>query len=287
MSADDIERGTRRNAEAGIVLFRDGVESYQFPKQAVEWDFVLSCAEPLKSVTGGIGTYSRMLAQYLSPIHKRVLLITAGEFSTQHIPENVSIIAIKNIPNLPDGTELQNLNDHLRLYSFHLARLLTALFEVGHRFREAEFPDYGNDGYFTTVMRQAGALDIGKVYIRLHSPHLMLRDDNLWPVHLTPTNIVEHSDAERFTFMQADHLLYGGTAMLERVLSYFNEEERQSLRSRSVQIPHPWPLARVPTMAAAGHAAALVLNAEPAACKVEPLAPPPGTEPPSCRVTRA
>jgi len=220
------------------------VSSHNWPSEPVTWSLLLSCAEPLRSVTGGIGTYSRLLLQRLASVYERILVCTANDFSAEGLPPNVTLLSITDRPVF-EGRPVENLADNLLSYSFQLSQVLAALYEEGHRFQLSEFPDYGNDGYFSLALRKAGKLDLGRVLIRLHSPHLMLRDDNRWPRHLTPINIIEHGTAERFVLKEADGLLYGGDAMLERVLAYFDEQEQLALRSKAIRVPHPWPDARV------------------------------------------
>jgi hypothetical protein len=159
------------------------------------WDFVVSCYEPLGSVTGGIGTYTRLLLHQLSSIHESILGFTASDIDLD-LPSNVTLVQVRNTAQW-NGRSPNNLPDAHFAYSFHLAQQLLHMQTIGHRFTRTEFPDYGNDGFFAMSLRKAGALDLGHVSIRLHSPSLMLRKDNCWPDFLAPLDLVMRSRALR------------------------------------------------------------------------------------------
>lgn len=209
------------------------------------WDIVISCFEPLARVTGGIGTYTRLLVHRLASLHETILVFAAADIDVD-LPPNVKLVRISTAHYL-GKRPLNNLIDEHFAYSFHLAAELKRLYEAGHRFRRAEFPDYGNDGYFALAMRKAGLLDLGHVSIRLHSPVLMLRDDNSWPEFLAPLDLVIHCAPERFVLQEADTILYGEAPMLDRVLSYMPAESLPELKAKSVRAPHPWPSLRPET----------------------------------------
>lgn len=214
------------------------------------WNFVVSCYEPLGAVTGGIGTYTRLLLHRIASLHDNVLAFTAAD-EVVDLPANVTLVSVPGVPKLAKR-DLNNLADHHFAYSFHLSRLLQSLQAEGHSFEWTEFPDYGNDGFFALCLRKAGILDLGHVSVRLHSPVLMLREDNLWPRHLTPLDMLHHCSGERFVLGEVDSILYGETAMLERVLSFFDERTGSLLRAKSLQSPHPWP-APIPGSITATH----------------------------------
>jgi len=228
---------------------------------AQEWDLIVSCYEPLGRVTGGIGTYTRLLLHRLAAIHGSILAFTASEEQVA-LPENVTLITVPDVPSL-GRRPLNNLPDQHFAYSFHLAAQLARLEEQGHRFLRTEFPDYGNDGYFALGARKAGMLDLGHVSVRLHSPSLMLRDDNRWPKFLAPLDLVSHGAAERFVLEETDSILYGDRPMLDRVLDYFDAEERARLQAKALHVPHPWPVVPPETRPKTGAVAARSATASP------------------------
>ena len=203
------------------------------------WDIVISCFEPLARVTGGIGTYTRLLVHRLAALYDSILVFTAADVDVD-LPANVTLVRISTAHYMGKRA-LNNLIDDHFAYSFHLAAELKRLQDLGHRFRRAEFPDYGNDGYFALAMRKAGLLDLGHVTVRLHSPVLMLRDDNSLPEFLAPLDLLTHCAPERFVLREADTILYGEQPMLDRVLSYLPAAEVPQLKVKSVRAPHPWP----------------------------------------------
>lgn len=226
-----------QNTPRTDLLTRQSARVIEATPQA--WDIVISCFEPLTRVTGGIGTYTRLLVHRLAALYDSILVFTAADVDID-LPANVTLVRISTTHYM-DKRALNNLIDDHFAYSYHLAAELKRLQDLGHRFRRAEFPDYGNDGYFALAMRKAGLLDLGHVSVRLHSPVLMLRDDNSLPEFLAPLDLLTHCAPERFALREADTILYGEQPMLDRVLSYMPEADLSELRAKSVRAPHPWP----------------------------------------------
>jgi glycosyltransferase involved in cell wall biosynthesis/GT2 family glycosyltransferase len=205
------------------------------------WDFVLTCFEPLSMVTGGIGTYSRLLLRLLSPRAERssILLICSAELDPRlgDLLPNISVIVAAPIHHR-NGLYIEDVgNDHMR-FSLAVAETLWALQNHGHSFRFIEFPDYGMEGYFALKMRRHGQLRAERIAVRLHSPLLMLFEDNNDPLHADDVTRRRSLGYELFCFRHADVLAYGADAMFARVETICRRNGVE-IASRAVKIPHP------------------------------------------------
>lgn len=205
------------------------------------WDFVLTCYEPLSMVTGGIGTYSRLLLRLLSRDagHKSVLLIcaVAPDPRLRELLPHISVIVAPPIHHR-HGLHVEDVGDDHMRFSLAVAETLWALQKHGHTFRFIEFPDYGMEGYFSLKMRRHGQLRADKIAVRLHSPLLMLFEDNGDPLHLDSVVRRKSLGYELFCYRHADALPYGAEAMrarIEAICARFGVE----ISSRVTKIPHP------------------------------------------------
>ena len=123
-------------------------------------------------------------------------------------------------------------------FSLAVAETLWALQRHGHTFRFIEFPDYGMEGYFSLKMRRHGQLSAEKMAVRLHSPLLMLFEDNGDPLHLDTVVRRKSLGYELFCYRHADILLYGAEAMFARIEAICGRNGVEIL-SRAKRIPHP------------------------------------------------
>ncbi|MGC4113620.1 MAG: glycosyltransferase [Myxococcales bacterium] len=211
------------------------------------WDFVLSCFEPLVRVTGGIGTYTRLLLQHLETMklgssEPRILLLTPEreDHANEVLPFPKTRIERIPLTAKIDGTQVNNFSDVFFHFSFGAMQRLRQLAAAGHTFGTMEFPDYGAEGYYPLKARKFGLLHAERTAVRLHSPLLMLHEDNnAGPA--TETNTQRFFAMERYIYEQVDHVLFGGDAMRDRVTSVLPERQRADFLKKCVKIPHPWP----------------------------------------------
>jgi glycosyltransferase involved in cell wall biosynthesis len=206
------------------------------------WSFVLTCFEPIGTVTGGIGTYSRLLLQLLADKAPSVLLLTSERNraqDTSFLKANVRVELIPDEAKL-DGVRVNNLRNPHREFAFGAMQRLRDLAAQGHTFGYLEVPDYCAEGQFIVKAREAGLLKIDRVGVRLHSPVLMLHEDNQTRGR---SGVDEHRfyEEERTVYALADDVLYGGDAMLERVARLLPAKLEAEVRRKAVKIPHPWP----------------------------------------------
>jgi glycosyltransferase involved in cell wall biosynthesis len=212
------------------------------PIEPKTWDIVISCFEPLSDVTGGIGSYSRLLLLLLSEDSRfpNILAICSSEPSAEVLAlcPNVQFV-IAPVANSINDVPLQYIGDVHFQYSFGVSQLLGLLYEQGHRFRLIEFPDYGIEGYFTIKNRRHGRLEVDNIAVRLHSPHLMLWEDNQRPLHEYSAHCTYIMSAELYCYEFADIILYGADAMLSRIESLCHKFGVE-ITSRSHKLHHPF-----------------------------------------------
>ena len=205
------------------------------------WEFAMSCYEPIDFVSGGIGTYTRLLLELLQSENRNIILLTAHSPNSEvrALLKHVTFVTVSSDPTFRNR-HLFRVGDAVDYYGFHLAQELMSLYRAGHRFKFFEFPDYGAEGYYALRLVKAGLLDIGRSVVRLHSPDLMLVKDNLLPIEKYTEKVRERILRELFVYQAAGGVLYGGSQMLKRI----QDDCRQfcvSITDRSIQIDHPFP----------------------------------------------
>ncbi len=212
----------------------------------MHWDFVISCFEPVGAVTGGIGTYTRLLLRELGDARdetrpRSILFLTSERHRDQPLDFLGKNTRVEYLPSEAsiDGVRFTNLLDAYRHFGWNLMQRLRALQSQGHTFGLLEVPDFSAEGAFTLRARTYGLLDIERVAVRLHSPLMMLHRDNdtLAP---EPSRLRSWTE-ETQVYRDADHVLFGGDAMLERVASLLPNELAESVRKKAIKVPHPWP----------------------------------------------
>lgn len=210
------------------------------------WDIAISCYEPLQMVTGGIGTYTRLLVGILAADpalqDKKIALFcreATAELKAGKHP-NLKIFKIPESRNIY-GKPAERLGNEHDWYSWNLAHYLFNLTKRGDSFGFFEFSDYAVEAYFPLKMRRASLLDIQTVGVRLHSPELMLFRDNLLPARAYDPNRLTRIARELFCYQHCDKVLYGAPAMLKRV----GQECHRfgiDIASRAIHIEHPYPV---------------------------------------------
>ena len=208
------------------------------------WSFVITCFEPVTRVSGGIGTYTRLLLDRLGRSKVgNVLFITASrnrpKAPNDGSPDVTTLFIDEHVRFGPDSP-LNNMADPYRHFGFGAMTALMELEKKGHTFGYVEIPDFAAEGYFLLKARRFGMLNVGRVGVRLHSPLLMLHEDNRTMPMCDPNAFRFHSE-ERFVYEHADDVLYGGDAMLERVIGLLPPALGSAVRKKSRKIPHPWP----------------------------------------------
>lgn len=210
----------------------------------MRWDFAISCMEPIDHVTGGIGTYTRLLLSSLSrsaPDGFRIIAFLGSAPSEDIVKmlPNVRIEVVSSRHQFVD-CDLNNAGDEHDIYGLHLAEIIADFTEKGHQFGVFEFPDYGAEAYYSIKLRRAGLIHIDALCVRLHSPEIMLAGDNLAPPHAITDARVTRFGREIYCYHHSDQIFFGGDAMLERV----EKECRRygvSITGRSTKIQHPQP----------------------------------------------
>lgn len=201
------------------------------------WDIVMTCFEPMVAVTGGIGTYHRLLLEELAKSGKNVLVLTrSANIHDDFLPEihkiNVDLLKPRKSFNFV-GLE----HEH---FSLHCHFALRSLYQSGHRFGLIEFSDYGADGFYPLRARASGAYEFGVGAVRLHSPSVMLTEDNGGShFNLNDFN-KDRIDREMSVYQDADVILFGGDAMRDRVLE-LTSRFGLDVADKMVKCPHPYP----------------------------------------------
>ncbi|WP_198731894.1 glycosyltransferase [Paracoccus tegillarcae] len=204
---------------------------------AKNWDVVLTCFEPLIAVTGGIGTYHRLLLQELAQSGKKVLVLTRGMNAEQDFLPEIEKI---NVDLLKPAKAFNFVGLEHEFFSLQCHFALRALYQTGHRFGLVEFSDYGADGFYPLRARAAGIYEFGVGAVRLHSPSVMLTEDN-GGNHFSLNDFNrDRIDREMSVYQDADAILFGGDAMRDRVLE-LTERFGLDVADKMVKCPHPYP----------------------------------------------
>lgn len=204
-----------------------------------DWDIVLTCFEPLHQVTGGIGTYHRLLIEALAETGLRQLILTRSVNDKWVPPEGVSVFLVDDFKS-DKPYNFVGL-EHER-FSLHCHFALRFLFNAGHRFKFVEFSDYGTDGFYPLRARAAGVYDLGTAAVRLHSPNIMLIEDNGRKHSEIDQYHRDIIDREMSAYDDCDVILFGGYAMRDRVLQ-LTSKFGLNFSDKMVHCPHPYPKA--------------------------------------------
>lgn len=224
----------------------DGLISTLKSADGTHWDIAISCYEPLEMVTGGIGTYTRLLIDILATDSalqdKKIALFcrTAAASLKANKSANVKIFEIPDSSKIY-GKPVERIGNEHDWYSWNLSHHLLEMTKKGHSFGFFEFSDYAVEAYFPLKMRRAGLLKIETVGVRLHSPELMLFRDNLLPARAYDPNRLTRISRELFCYQHCDRVLYGAPAMLKRVAQECHRFGVE-IESRAVHVEHPYPI---------------------------------------------
>ena len=211
------------------------------------WDYVLSCFEPITRVTGGIGTYTRLILEQIHDLSidgrsPNILFFASerqrGEDFSQFCPR-ASIYFVPSEVHF-GSSQVNNLGDPYRHFGLGMMRAMHLMERLGHSFGYFETPDYSAEGYYVLKARRFNLLHIKRTGVRLHSPLFMLHEDND-SLPWCDASAFRFHDMERYCIRHTDDVLFGGDAMRDRVLSQLDASAAQSARRRSIKIPHPWP----------------------------------------------
>jgi hypothetical protein len=197
----------------------------------MHYDFAIACRETLGSGAGEIGTHSRLLVNALTAAGKRCVVFTGTAESSCAFAGNdrVDFVVVEPLTTAPYAT----VTGVEFLHAYALCTKLIDFLQV-HSIQTIEFPDRHAEGYFfinhNLVYRR-----IPSVAVRLHMPAFVVDDDN--ESSFCSLHEARVYAAEKETLQRADHVLYGGTAILDRVLSFFSIAEANALRLRTAKIP--------------------------------------------------
>lgn len=204
---------------------------------AEHWDVVFTCFEPLNNVTGGIGSYHRLLINELAKNGSRQLILTRKINADWTPPEGVKVFLVDSFISTKPYNFVGLEHEH---FSLHCHFAFEYLFNKGHRFNFVEFSDYGSDGFYPLRARAAGIYDFGQAAVRLHSPKVMLIEDNGNKHNHVDQYHRDVIDRELSAYDDCDVILYGGDAMRDRVQS-LAEKFGYNLLSKMKKCPHPYP----------------------------------------------
>lgn len=201
------------------------------------WDWVFTCFEPLVEVTGGIGTYHRLLLEELSKTGRNILVLTRGMNCKQQLFPGLTLF---NVDEMKPAKPFNFVGLAHEFFSLRCHFALQSLYQNGHRFRFVEFSDYGGDGFYPLRARASGAYDLGTAVVRLHSPHVMLVEDNGNNHSHIDQFSRDQIDREMSVYEDADVILYGGDAMRDRVLD-LTGRFGLDVADKMEKCPHPYP----------------------------------------------
>lgn len=202
-----------------------------------DWDIVLTCFEPLNEVTGGIGTYHKLLIDVLAANGHNILVLTRSVNEKWLPPPGATVLVVDHF-RTSKPYNFVGLDHEQFSLKCHFA--FRALFEAGHRFKFVEFSDYGGDGFYSLRARAAGVYDLGISAVRLHSPNVMLVQDNGKKHSQLSEYLRDVIDREMSAYEDCDIILYGGEAMRERVCG-LAQKFGHDLSAKTVKCPHPYP----------------------------------------------
>jgi len=188
----------------------------RFNIKETHWDFIFTCFEPLENVTGGIGKYIKLLIASLACDNKKLLVLTRALNKNFNFPKGVQPIFVDERPINRHLSFVGDEHDHFSFYC-HLA--FRALSRSGHSFGIVEFSDYGVEGFYPLRAVAAGSYSFEKTIVRLHSPEMMLINDNGGSHFNLSTFLRDRIDREVSVYEDVDVIVYGGEAMRERILS--------------------------------------------------------------------
>ncbi|CAM3037696.1 glycosyltransferase [Rariglobus hedericola] len=201
----------------------------------MHYDFAIVCRESLGSGAGDIGVYSRLLIEALAAAGKRSVVFTGSPEAACSFEGNALVDYV--VVETPRTAPYATVTGAEFLHAYALCTKLIEFLET-HSIQTIEFPDRHAEGYFfinhNLVYRR-----IPSVAVRLHLPAFVVDDDN----EKSPRSLHEARvyAAEKEALQRADHILYSGPAILERVLDYFTPAEAEALRIRATSIPNNFP----------------------------------------------
>ena len=213
----------------------------------MHYDFAITCRPAIGPAATGVGLITRLLLQ----AHARAGLrcIVFGEEPpepgfTSGCPHPVRHVRV----DPPKKTVYDNLRTPELIYSHALFLRIDEVLR-DHSIRLIEFPDVQAEGWMfihhNLVYRR-----IPCVTVRLHGARFIIDEDNA--LRTTPLQTALIHAGEREAIQRADHVLYTGDALRERVLACYPPKESAALRNRCVLLPAPHPAASAPSSARAG-----------------------------------
>lgn len=183
---------------------------------ARHWHFIFTCFEPLDNVTGGIGKYIKLLLPTIASEDFNTLILTRRINENFCFPKHIHPIFVEDHSLSRPISFVGDEHDH---FSFNCHLVFRNLSQSGHKFGVVEFSDYGVDGYYPLQAAKTGVYSFRKSIVRLHSPDMMLIEDNGGSHTRLSTFQRERIDREISIYENADIIAYGGGAMRDRVNS--------------------------------------------------------------------
>ena len=205
---------------------------------------------------GGIGTHNWLLAHLLAGQGWYVHVLYCGAFRTRKeldaVAERVAAAGIgwtyfDDVPE-PAASEVPDVFDSLNLELSDRVRHVLEELHAQHRFRLAEFGDWGGLGFRSVQARRTGAAfaDL-PMLVRLHSSSQWMREGNRqWPGQLSELEI---DYLERYSFEHADYQVSPSRYMFDyaRSIGWAVRPD-----ARVIAYPYPAPEFQPPAAAPQG-----------------------------------
>jgi hypothetical protein len=200
----------------------------------MHYDFAITCRASINPDATGIGLTTRLLLQAHALAGRRCVIF--GE----NPPEpGFTADCLHPVRHVQVGRLKTPAYDNLRtpelVYSHALFLCIDEVLR-DHPIRLIEFPDFEAEGWafihYNLVYRR-----IPCVVVRLHGARFILDEDNA--LRTTPLQTALLHAGELEAIRRADHVLYSGEALRERVLASYSPRESVGLRNRCALLPAP------------------------------------------------
>lgn len=199
------------------------------------WHFIFTCFEPLGDITGGIGKYINLLLPTISGEGINILVLTRLINKDHKFPDHIHPIFVEDFKL---SRPISFVGDEHDEFSFNCHLVFRTLSHYGHEFGIVEFSDYGVDGYYPLQAAATGSYSFKRTIVRLHSPDMMLIEDN-GGHHGHLSNFQrDRIDREISVYEIVDIISYGGSAMRDRINSLIRRYSEIDIK-KFQQCHHP------------------------------------------------
>lgn len=216
-------------------VFNVSAEVKNIDLRARYWHFIFTCFEPLENITGGIGRYISLLLPTIVSKDINILVLTRRVNKDFKFPDHIHPIFVEDFEFY---RPISFVGDEHDFFSFNCHLAFLTLFHNGHEFGVVEFSDYGVDGYYSLQAAATGSYEFKRTIVRLHSPEMMLIEDNGGHHGRLSTFQRDRIDREISVYEKVDIIAYGGNAMRDRVNSLISRYSFVD-QNKFLQCHHP------------------------------------------------